>query len=101
MLDAKSRRRWFGAFCLLAAIVMLALGETALKGRFSALGFVAWWLACMAFTLLAIVAAVLDARALRRESRDEQRALVESTLLEIQEEKARRPAAGRRRPDKA
>ena len=89
-MNKKTRRRWFGALCLLAAIVMLVAGETVLKGRLSALGFVAFWLVCFVATVLAIYAALLDARAVREETRSEQRALFENTVQKIQEEKARK-----------
>jgi membrane protein implicated in regulation of membrane protease activity len=88
--NSKTLRRCFGALCLLAAIAMLVAGETVLKGRLSALGFVAYWLVCFVVTVLAIYAALLDARAVRLETQAEQRALFESTLQKIQAEKARK-----------
>ena len=95
-MNTKARRRWFGALCLLAAMAMLVAGETLLKGRLSALGFVAYWLVCFVVTVLAVYAALADARAVRQETQAEQRALLEATLQRIQEEKARkaRDAAG-------
>lgn len=95
-MNSKTRRRWFGVLCLLAAIAMLVAGETVLKGRMKALGFVAYWLLCFMATVLAIYAALLDARAVREETQAEQRALFENTVHKIQEEKARkaRDAAG-------
>lgn len=89
-MNTKTRRRWFGALCLLAAIVMLVAGETVLKGRLSALGFVAYWLGCFVVTMLAIYVALLDARVVREETHAEQRALIENTVRKIQEEKARK-----------
>ena len=69
---------------------MLVAGETVLKGRLSALGFVAYWCVCFFMTGLAIYAALLDARAVREETQTEHRALCESTLQRIEEEKARK-----------
>ena len=89
-MNTKTRRRSFGALCLLAAIAMLVAGETVLKGRLSALGFAAYWLGCFVVTALAIYAALLDARAVREETHAEQRALFENTVRKIQEEKARK-----------
>jgi len=89
-INTKTRRRWVGSLCLLAAIAMLVAGETVLKGRLSALGIVAYWLGCFVVTVLAMYAALLDARAVREETRSEQRTLVENTLQKIQEEKARK-----------
>ena len=88
--SAKSRRRWFGAVCLLGALGLLLAGETQPGGRFSGISFILYWLLCLVLTLLAMMAALLDVFALRRENRDRQRALIESTLEEIQ--------AGRHRP---
>jgi membrane protein implicated in regulation of membrane protease activity len=90
---AKTRRRWFGSLCLLAALVMLALGETTPGGHLNGVAFVIYWLACFVFAALAMLAAILDARALRREARAEQRALLENTLAEI--EKGKVPRAKR------
>jgi len=90
MFNVKTRRRWFGAFCLLAAIGMLVAGETVLKWHLTALGFVAYWLGCFVVTLLAVYAALLDARVVRQETQAEQRALFESTLQKIEEEKTRK-----------
>jgi len=87
--NAKTRRRSFGALCLLAAILLLVADEYLLKGRLSGVAFLAYWLVCFLFTVLAIVAACLDVRELRRTTRSEQRALLENTLHEIGEEKSR------------
>jgi hypothetical protein len=87
IFTAKTRRRWFGALCLLAAIVMLITGETTPSERLDGVGFVIYWLACFVFATLAMLAAILDARALRREARAEQRELLENTLEGIPEAK--------------
>ena len=100
-MNAKIRRRWFGALCLLAALAMLVAGETVLQGRLKALGFIAYWLVCFVVTVLAIGAALLDARAVREETQTEQRALFESTLQEIQEKKARQGRATETRRNKS
>ena len=84
ILNSKLRRRWFGFLCLLAAGGMLVAGETVLKDRLSQVAFILYWLACFGFTVLAIFAALADARALRQESRDQQRALLEDTLARIE-----------------
>jgi hypothetical protein len=89
-MNTKTRRRWFGALCLSAAIVLLVAGETVLKGRLSALVFVGYWLVCFIVTVLAIYTALADARAVRQETQAEQRALFENTLQKIQDEKARK-----------
>jgi len=90
VLDNTRRRRWFGAVVLLGALAMLVGGETALKDRLSAPGFLAYWLICLALTGMAILAAFLDVRALRERTRQEQHDLLENTLDEIKSEAKRR-----------
>lgn len=85
-LDATTRRRWFGAVMLLAALGMLICGETVLKERLGPIAALIYWLVCLGFTGLAVLAAFLDVRALRHRIRQEQRALFESTLKKIQAE---------------
>ena len=89
-LDATGRRRWIGAAVLLTALAMLAGGETALKGRLGEIAFLAYWLACLALTGLAIFIAFLDVRALQRRTRQEHRDLLDSTLKEIETDARRR-----------
>jgi len=83
-LNNTARRRWTGAVALVAALAMLAGGETVLKGKLRDLTFLLYWLTCFAFTGLAILIAFLDARALQRRSRQEQRDLFEATWKEIE-----------------
>jgi membrane protein implicated in regulation of membrane protease activity len=96
--DATARRRWLGALVLLTALGMLVAGETILKGKLENLAFLFYWLGCLAFTCLAIVIAFLDARALRRQTRDAQHDLFKATLKQIEAEaKARNGRSSRRR----
>ena len=88
--NAKARRRWFGALCLLTAISMLVAGETVLKGRLSAVGFLLYWIGCFVVTALAALTALRDAARVRAESRLEQRTLFEETLRRIESEKRAR-----------
>ena len=100
-LDATARRRWFGAVMLLAALAMLVCGETLLKERLSPIASLIFWLVCLVFTSLAIIVALLDARALQRRIRQEQRELFESTLKKIQAEAQSKPRQpGRPRPSR-
>jgi hypothetical protein len=87
IFDYKSRRRWFGALCLLAAVGMLVAGDTVLKDRLSAVGLVLFWLGCFGFVVLAIFTALVDARAARLQGRREQRRLFEEALAKIEREK--------------
>jgi hypothetical protein len=98
-LDPSARRRWFGALVLLAALGMLVGGETFLKGKLDGLGFILYWLGCLAFTCLAIVIAFLDVRALGRQTRQAQQDLFKATLKQIETEaKARSRRANHQRP---
>jgi len=87
---AKTRRRWFGGLCLLAALIMLVLGVTIIEGRLSGISFVGYWLGCLVLTVLAAGTALVDATSVRAEQRSEQRALIESALHEIEREKRSR-----------
>ena len=74
---ADVRRRWFGVFFLLIAAGMLIWGQTLLKPYLQGIGFVLYWLACMAFTGLALLTALLDIWAVRRRTREQQRDLLQ------------------------
>jgi hypothetical protein len=78
-----ARRRWFGLLCLVVALGMLIWGETVLKDRLRGLVFLAYWLVCFVVTGLAILTAILDMRATRRQSREEQRNLIEQAWKDI------------------
>lgn len=88
--NARSRRRWLGVLCLLAAMVMLVLGLTVIEARLSGVGLIAYWLGCFVLTALAAGVALLDAARVQAENRAEQRALIESTLHEIERQKQSR-----------
>ena len=95
-LNSKFLRRTFGSLCLLAAVAMLAAGETNPAPDASRGASVGYWLACFAFAVLALGAAMLDLRAVRREARAVQRNLLEDALHEIEAEKRRRQAGSGR-----
>ncbi len=86
----KTRRRWFGAVCLVSAILMLVAGETILHERLSGVGLIVYWLGCLVLTALAAMTALVDAARVREEQRQEQRALIENTLRQIEQEKRSR-----------
>jgi membrane protein implicated in regulation of membrane protease activity len=96
-LDAMTRRRWVGGLALAAALGLLVTGQTILRGRLDGLGFIIYWLACFGFTALAVMMALLDARALRGQSRQEQRDLLEHTLEDIKKEARMRAKKNPRR----
>jgi membrane protein implicated in regulation of membrane protease activity len=86
-----SRRRWLGVIFVAAALALLIGGETMFKSRLQGVTFVVYWLACLLFTTLAIVVALLEIRALREQTREEHRTLIEDTLREIEREARARP----------
>jgi endonuclease/exonuclease/phosphatase (EEP) superfamily protein YafD len=79
-LNTKIARRTLGTVSLVLAMAMLIAGETILKGRLSAIAFLFYWFACFVLTVLAIVAALLDARAVRTENQRQQLELLKKTL---------------------
>jgi hypothetical protein len=82
MDPADAQRRWFGLFFLILAGGMLIWGQTVLRAHLEGAGFVIYWLACMGFTALAMVMALLDIRAVRRRTRDQQRDLLQHIFEE-------------------
>ena len=74
---------------------MLIAGETVLQGRLENVNYLLYWLLCLLLTTVAIIIAFLDARALRRQTREEARDLLQSTLKEIETDaKSRRGRQG-------
>lgn len=73
---------------------MLVLGQTLLRDSLGRTGFVIFWFLCFASTMMAVLVALWDLFAVRRRTREEQRALFEDTLAEI----ARREATRRKPP---
>jgi hypothetical protein len=86
------RRRW-GVVYLGLSLLMVVLGLTAFERRLKAGWFLLYWFSCAMAASFAMVLALLEAMAVRIQLRREQRALMEASLREIQEE-ARRRSAG-------
>ena len=63
---------------------MLIWGHTLLKPYLEGLGFVIYWLACMGFTALAMLTALLDIWAVRRRTRAQQRELLQHIFDEVE-----------------
>ena len=77
---ADARRRWFGLFFLFIALGLLIWGQTILKPHLSGLGFVLYWLVCFAFTILAMLTALLDFWVIRIRARREQREMIKRAV---------------------
>ena len=95
-LDATVRRRCLGALMLLAAVIMLAAGETILKPKLHDVAFLVYWLVCLVLTGAAILVAYVDARVQQRRGKREARELLESTLNQIEKEAKTRSREQRR-----
>ena len=85
---------------MLAAIVMLVADDTFLKGRLNGFAALAYWLGCFGLTIIAIIVAFVDLRAVRMETQKEHRALFESTLQKIEREKRSRAENDGRQADR-
>lgn len=84
---AKLIRRTTGGLCLGGALAMLALGETKPVDSGGQVFFAVYWLACLLLAVAAMMLAILDLFAVRREARQAQRHLFEETLVQIQRTK--------------
>lgn len=90
ILSSKTTRRRFGLICIGTAVLMLIAGETVLKSRLTGIPLLGYWLTCFVLTAVAAGVAIIDAARVRRETKEEQRALLETTLREIEREKRAR-----------
>jgi membrane protein implicated in regulation of membrane protease activity len=67
-------------FCLAVAAGMLIWGKIVLDPYLTGVLFLVYWAVCFAFTLGAILIALLDIRAVRRRVRNQHRDLIQRTL---------------------
>jgi hypothetical protein len=85
-----NQRRVLATLLLAAAIALLILGETLLKHRLGPVATLAYWTGCLLATVWAILFALLDLSRSMRESRAEQRTMIEQAIHEIEAERERR-----------
>ena len=85
--SADALRRWLGAFSLAMAAGMLIWGQTILLPHLHGVVFLLYWFTCFTFTIAAILIALLDVRAIRRRSKNQQAELLQRTLEEIEQTK--------------
>ncbi len=85
-MDATAGRRWFGGIVLVAALLMLLLGQTVLRSELRDEVYLLYWLGCIALTALAMLIALWDFSVVRRRSRQAERALLHSTLQQIEDQ---------------
>lgn len=81
-----TRLRWLGALFLIVAASMLIWGQTVLKPYLAGMGYVVYWLFCFGFTGLAMLIALLDMRAVRRQLREQHLHMIQRTLTDVQSE---------------
>jgi Flp pilus assembly protein TadB len=79
-LKINRRRRWFGLLYLILSGGLLIWGLTWLGPVLRGVGFVLYWLACLALALAALGVAWLDWRSVRRQWRAGQHELLEHAL---------------------
>ncbi|HWQ91727.1 MAG TPA: hypothetical protein VN673_08650 [Clostridia bacterium] len=97
-MNATQRRRVIGGVWLAIALLMLIAGETLLRGRLHGLVLLGYWGVCFACTVLAIMVAFLDLRAVRRTTTAAQRELFETTIKDIVQEAENQRKGGTRPP---
>src|SRR4051794_12054470 len=100
-MENGSLRRKLGIVCLAVPGGMVILGQTVLKPSLDGWAFLVYWFICFVFTFIAIFIALVDLRAVRRETRDATQGLVEHALEEIERTVNEKPAKSAHRPDSA
>ncbi len=75
-----SRRRWFGLFFLLMSVGLLVWGQTWLRDALKGWAYIGYWMVCLLVTLVALVLALVDVRATRREIRAQQLRILKETF---------------------
>src|SRR6266700_3273309 len=80
------RRRILGiAFLLLSAGLLLS-GLTVLKPKLDGAAFLVFWFACFLFTVAAMMIALMDLQAIRRQALEETRCDFERSLADVERE---------------
>lgn len=98
MKGSINHRRVLGTVFLALAIVLLVVGETLLKHKLSPIATLIYWTTCVCLTLGAILCAVLDLGHSFRQSRAEQRQMLEQTIRAIETEQKERKQKGQKTP---
>jgi uncharacterized membrane protein YciS (DUF1049 family) len=79
-----------GTTFLLLAVIQIALGLTVLRDQLTPVSTLLYWSFCLVVTAGAILCALMDTMANLRESRQERRDLLETTLREVDEARTAR-----------
>ncbi len=94
-------RRWIGVISLGMVVVLLIAAETGLEGKLDAPKMLIYWGGCILLTMVSIVVALSEGRAVQRMAKKDQSELFEETLRVIEREhrqSARRDASQGDRP---
>ena len=90
-------RRRAQLILLVVAVVMLGLGLTVFAKSLTGLALIAYYLVCLALTLIAMLLALRDMRDIRRQNREERIGLAEQAFdgvsAEVKEARQKRRAA--------
>jgi hypothetical protein len=97
-MNGNLKRRVLGTLFLATSLLMLILGETWLKHRLGPIATLVYWTSCTLATLCAILCALLDLGSSLRQSRIEQRKMLEETVHDIEAERDRRRKTERNAP---
>jgi hypothetical protein len=84
-------RRILGIAFLLLSGGLLLLGLTVLKPKLDGAAFLIYWFACFLFTFAAMIVALLDVQAIRRQSAEETRRVFERSLANLEREASSPP----------
>jgi hypothetical protein len=71
---------------------MVISGLTILKNSLDGIAFLLYWLVCFLFTFAAIIVALIDLRAVRRQTREDTQELFEKTLGDLEPQQDEKPA---------
>ena len=74
------RRRWFGTFYVIVAAGMVFWGEIVFRSKLNGVTFLVYWTTCFVLTGLAILSAILDIRAVRKEILSRQKDILNKVL---------------------
>jgi len=77
-------RRWYGLLCLVLGAAMLFWGQTLLKDRLGGKTFVIYWGICFLVTGLALIISLWDSYQLRRQMRQQEKALFKHMLDQVE-----------------
>ena len=88
-----------GLTFLIISLLLLVLGQTVLRSSLNKIPFLIYWMACFICTMLAVLFSFLDAAGVQRKARQQQRELMEQTIVEIARQKEAKNRSSATRAD--